>query len=260
VLVGVGAAVAGITRRADGFVHLAPNLGWRDVPLASMLAAELALGVPVLAANEADLGALAEHRRVRPRVANLIYLSGEVGIGAGIILDGKPLLGSAGYAGEAGHMLVNPVGLRCRCGASGCWETEAGESALLRLVGAADASVDDILERAEAGDVAVLDAIAEVGRWLGRGIGNLINLFNPDLIVLGGLYQRLYPHLEEAVLAGAGLQSLDAPGGLATIARSGLGQDAPLIGAGELVLSGVIADPADGRRAEGRALAGGSGR
>jgi predicted NBD/HSP70 family sugar kinase len=262
-LVGVGAAVAGITRRSDGFVHLAPNLGWRDVPLSSMLAAELHLGVPVLAANEADLGALAEHRRVHPGVANLVYLSGEVGIGAGVILDGMPLLGSAGYAGEAGHMLVNPAGQRCRCGAVGCWETEAGESALLRLVGAGDGSagLEDVLVRARAGDPPVLEAIAEVGRWLGRGIGNLINLFNPDLVVLGGLYQRLFLYLEDQVVAGAGLQTLDAPGDMATIARSGLGQDAPLIGAGELVLSGVIADPAgtDGRRLEGRALAGGTG-
>jgi predicted NBD/HSP70 family sugar kinase len=101
--------------------------------------------------------------------------------------------------------------------------------------------------------------VREVGRWLGRGIGNLINLFNPDLVVLGGLYQRLFPHLEDAVVEGANLQSLDAPRDVVTIARSGLGQDAPLIGAGELVLSGVIGDPANGRRADGRALAGRAG-
>ncbi|HET8527021.1 MAG TPA: ROK family transcriptional regulator, partial [Actinomycetota bacterium] len=109
VLVGVGVAVVGVTRRSDGFVHFAPNLGWRDVPLSAMLAGELELGVPVLAANEADLGALAEHRRGRHAgVRNLIYVSGEVGIGAGLIVDGTPLLGSAGYAGEAGHTLINP--------------------------------------------------------------------------------------------------------------------------------------------------------
>ena len=92
VLVGVGVAVVGVTRRSDGFVHLAPNLGWHGVPLADLLAGELPLGAPVLAANEADLGALAEHRRgSHAGVANLIYVSGEVGIGAGVIVDGKPL-------------------------------------------------------------------------------------------------------------------------------------------------------------------------
>jgi predicted NBD/HSP70 family sugar kinase len=254
VLVGVGVAVAGITRRSDGFVHLAPNLGWRDIPLAPMLAAELGLGVPVLAANEADLGALAEHRRVRPGVGNLIYISGEVGIGAGVIVDGKPLLGSAGYAGEAGHTLVNPEGNRCRCGAVGCWETEAGEAALFRRAGVGEqGSLDELAERAASGDPVSLRAIAEVGRWLGVGIGDLINVFNPDLVVLGGLYHHLFGSLEPAVHEGVRSRILDAPGGMAVIARSGLGPDAPLIGAAELVLSGVIADPAgaapdDGRR------------
>jgi predicted NBD/HSP70 family sugar kinase len=252
VFVGVGVAVVGITRRSDGFVHLAPNLGWRDVPLAAMLASELELAVPVLAANEADLGALAEQRRgVHQGIRDLIYVSGEVGIGAGVIVDGKPLLGTAGYAGEAGHTLINPAGERCRCGAVGCWEAEAGEAALLRRAGLEDGSgrLDEVARRAEAGDQATLRAVAEVGRWLGFGIGNLINLFNPELVVLGGLYERLFGLLESSVVEGARLRTLDAPAEMATIAPSGLGPDAPLIGAAELVLSRVIADPAhaDGR-------------
>jgi len=254
VLAGVGVAVVGITRRSDGFVHLAPNLGWRDVPLAAMLSAELDLGVPVLAANDADLGALAEHRRgVGRGIGNLIFVSCEVGIGAGVIVDGKPSLGSAGYAGEAGHTLINPDGRECRCGAIGCWETEAGEAALLRHAGVGDGTghLDEVAERAAAGDEAILRAITEVGRWLGSGIGNLINLFNPDLVVLGGLFQRLYTFLESSVVEGARLRTLDAPGEMATISCSGLGPDAPLIGAAELVLSGVIADPA---RASGRSV------
>jgi predicted NBD/HSP70 family sugar kinase len=247
VLVGVGTAVVGITRRSDGFVHLAPNLGWRDVPLAAMLDAGLDLGVPVLAANEADLGALAEHRRgVRPGTGDLVYVSGEVGIGVGVIVNGKPLLGSAGYAGEAGHTLVNPGGRECRCGATGCWETEAGEAALLRRAGVTDGTerLDEVVGRAEARDATTLRAVAEVGRWLGFGVGALINLFNPDLVVLGGLYQRLFRFLEPSVLDGARQRTLDAPGAMATIACSGLGADAPLIGAAELILSGVIVDPA----------------
>jgi len=246
-LVGVGVAVVGITRRSDGFVHLAPNLGWRDVPISAMLAGELDLGAPVLAANEADLGALAEHRRGRqPGIANLVYVSGEVGIGAGVIVDGKPLLGSAGYAGEAGHTLINPEGSVCRCGAIGCWETEAGEAALLRRAGVSEGAgrLSEVAERAAAGDERTLRAIADVGRWLGLGIGNLINLFNPDLVVLGGLYQRLFTFLEPSVLEGSAQRTLAAPGGMATIACSALGPDASLIGAAELVMSRVIADPA----------------
>ncbi|HEX5148749.1 MAG TPA: ROK family protein [Candidatus Limnocylindrales bacterium] len=246
-LVGVGAAVVGITRRSDGFVHLAPNLGWRDVPLASMLEDELSPDVPVLAANEADLGALAEHRRGQhPDVANLVYISGEVGIGAGVIVDGAPLLGAAGYAGEAGHTLINPEGTVCRCGAVGCWETEAGEAALLRLAGVRQGAgrLSEVAERAAAGDERTLRAIADVGRWLGLGIGNLVNLFNPELVVLGGLYQRLFIFLEPSVLEGARRRMLAAPGRMARITCSALGPDASLIGAAELVLSSVIEDPA----------------
>ncbi|HEX6146926.1 MAG TPA: ROK family protein [Acidimicrobiia bacterium] len=249
-LAGVGVAVAAVIRRSDGFVHLAPNLGWRNVPLGAILAAELGLTDPVLVANEADLGALAEFRRgVGAGVSHLVYVTGEVGIGAGIIHDGKPMLGAAGYAGEAGHTLINPGGLPCSCGATGCWETEAGEAALARHAGipstiAGSGLVETVLDRANAGDEIALGAIAEIGRWLGLGIGNLINVFNPELVVLGGFYHPLYPFLEEAVHRGARFGALDAPGDIVEITRSALGSDALLTGAAELALSEVIADPA----------------
>jgi predicted NBD/HSP70 family sugar kinase len=250
VLTGVGAAIVGITRRSDGFVHLAPNLGWHNVELGTILTDELGLSCPVLVANEADLGALAEHRRGSGSgLGHLIYISGEVGIGTGLIVDGKPLLGSAGYAGEAGHTLINPDGHTCRCGATGCWETEAGEAALLRRAGLRPDgtgmdSLDTLAARAFAGDPTILGAMAEVGRWLGFGIGNLINIFNPELVVLGGSYQRLFPFLEKAVADGAGLRALEAPAQMASIVPSGLGPDAPLIGAAEMALSDLIGDPA----------------
>jgi predicted NBD/HSP70 family sugar kinase len=224
------------------------------VALGEMLASALGLSDPVVA-NEADLGALAEYRRgVGAGVPHLIYISGEAGIGAGIIHDGKPMLGAAGYAGEAGHTLINPDGQACRCGAAGCWETEAGEAALARLAGIPSnvtglGLVDTILATADAGDQKTLDALAEIGRWLGLGIGNLINLFNPQLVVLGGFYHPLFPFLEKAVFEGARLGALDAPGDIADIAASGLGPDAPLIGAAELAISEVIADPAGHTRA-----------
>ena len=250
VLSGVGVGVAGVARRSDGFVHLAPNLGWRNVPLGAMLATELGLSGQVLVANEADLGALAEHRRgAGAGVAHLIYISGEAGIGAGLIVDGKPMLGSTGYAGEVGHTLINPEGGPCRCGAIGCWETEAGEAALARHAGLILSPngmgiLDTIVARANAGNDLTLQALDEIGRWLGLGIGSLINIFNPELVVLGGFYQVLFPFLESSVVEGARLRSLAAPGEVVRITSSGLASDAPLVGAAELALSGVIADPA----------------
>ncbi|MGH8914412.1 MAG: ROK family protein [Acidimicrobiia bacterium] len=257
VLAGIGAGVVGVTRRSDGFVHVAPNLGWRNVPLGAMLASELGLIGTVHVANEADLGALAEYRRgVGSGVDHLIYISGEAGIGAGIIHDGKPMLGSTGYAGEVGHTLINPGGHKCRCGAIGCWETEAGEAALARhaglpVGGTGLGTLTTIRARATSGDPRTLKALAEIGHWLGLGIGNLVNVLNPELVVMGGSYHTLFPFLESAVKEGAGLRALDAPGEVVTIVGSGLGSDAPLMGAAELALSEVIADPA---RAAGRSV------
>lgn len=250
VLTGVGVGVVGVARRSDGFVHLAPNLGWHNVPLGAMLATELGTRGLMLVANEADLGALAEHRRGKGvGIGHLVYLSGEAGIGAGIIQDGKPMLGSAGYAGEVGHTLINPEGHKCRCGAVGCWETEAGEAALARLAGVPESVaglgiVETIRNRAADGDVRTLEALSEVGHWLGLGIANLVNIFNPELVVLGGTYQSLFSYLDSAVEAGLSERALAAPASAVTVTNSGLGAEAPLIGAAELVFSELMADPA----------------
>ncbi len=250
VLIGVGVGVVGVARRSDGFVHLAPNLGWHNVPLGAMLATELGQHGLMLVANEADLGALAEHRRGKGvGISHLVYLSGEAGIGAGIIQDGKPMLGSAGYAGEVGHTLINPEGHKCRCGAVGCWETEAGEAALARLAGVPESVaglgiMETIRNRAANGDARTLEALAEVGHWLGLGIANLVNIFNPELVVLGGTYQSLFSYLDSAVAAGLSERALAAPAAAVTITNSGLDAEAPLIGAAELVFSELMADPA----------------
>src|SRR5436190_14037713 len=107
-LAGIGVAVVGIVRRDDGVVATAPNLGWRDVPLAARLAEALQVTAPIVVANEADLGALAEHRRGAARgYDDIVFVSGEVGVGGGIIIGGRPLTGVAGFAGEIGHVTVN---------------------------------------------------------------------------------------------------------------------------------------------------------
>lgn len=248
-VVGVGVAVAGVVRRQDGFLHVAPNLGWSNVPLAGMISSALGMDL-VMMANEADLGALAEHRRTSAgHKRHIIFIAGEVGVGIGIIYDGKPMLGAAGYAGEAGHTTVNPNGRKCRCGATGCWETEVGEEALARLIGrVGDTSrqdvVAEVVRRAHAGDPEVFAALAQLGRWLGIGIGNLINTFNPELVVISGFFQELYPFLEAGINSGAREVALDAPWLSCSIRSSQLGADGALIGASELVFAEVVGDPA----------------
>ncbi len=244
-LVAVGVAMAGVVRRSDGFVHVSPNLGWRDVPIGGLVSE--AFGIELVAvANEADMGALGEYRRGAGRNArNMIYVAGEVGVGAGIIYGADPMLGIAGYAGEAGHTLVNPQGNECRCGARGCWETEVGEEALVRRAGleGIDSALEELLHRAEAGEGKTLNALSEVGRWLGIGVGNLVNLFNPDLVVIGGFYQPLFPFMADAIDSGAQEIALQPPWDLCSVVVSELGEDALLVGAAELALDEVLRDP-----------------
>lgn len=248
-VVGVGVAVPGLTRRADGFVHLAPNLGWKGVDLGRMLAEALRLPLDkVRVGNEADLGALGEHRRGAGRGCDhLVFVSGEVGLGAGLIIGGQPMLGAAGYAGEAGHMLVNPDGRQCTCGAFGCWETEAGEAALLRAAGVRGVrgatAVDAVLERVAAGDESAAAAVAEIGHWLGVGVGNLVNLLNPEVVVLGGIFVPLFPHLREPMLSAVHARSLDEVSEPVRVVPSDLGTSAQLHGAAEVVLAAVLTDP-----------------
>src|SRR5918992_5122020 len=137
-LIGVGLAAAAIVRRSDGMVRLAPNLGWREVPLGELVRAALGVDVPLRVGNEADLGGLAEHRRGAAIGAeSVLHVTGEVGVGGNLIVDGRPVVGAAGYAGEIGHMPVNLAGGPCGCGSTGCWETEIGERAMLARAGRA---------------------------------------------------------------------------------------------------------------------------
>src|SRR3954470_2715177 len=166
--VGVGVAIVGVVRRSDGVVSLAPNLGWRDVPLGAALGAALDGDAPISVANDADLGALVEFRRgAAVGRDHVLFISGEYGVGGGLIVDGRPMTGVAGYGGEVGHMPVNPNGAACRCGSVGCWETEVGEAALLRLAGRLPSGgrgeIDALLRDADARAPAALSALDGVG-------------------------------------------------------------------------------------------------
>jgi predicted NBD/HSP70 family sugar kinase len=248
-IIGVGISVVGVVRRTDGVVSMAPNLGWRDVPLGERLADALQLDVPVTVANDGDLGALAEARRGAAVGADdVLFISSEVGVGGGLIAGGKPLGGAAGYGGEIGHIPVNPTGSACRCGSVGCWETEVGEGALLKRVGRSPGggrgAVDEVLQEAERGVGHALAALDDVGRWLGFGLAGLVNVFNPRLVVLGGLFGRYYPFVIETVERELDRRALPGPRGLVSIVPATLGIDASLLGAAELALEPLLADPA----------------
>jgi predicted NBD/HSP70 family sugar kinase len=248
-IVGVGVAVVGVVRRSDGMVSTAPNLGWRDEPLGVHLAEALAWDVPISFANDADLAALAEHRRgVARGIDDVVLVWGSVGVGGGLIVDGEPLTGVAGYSGEVGHIPVNPDGRPCRCGSLGCWETEVGTSALLRRAGrppeGGNDVVDAVLAEAERGDPVALAAFAETGRWLGIGLAGIINILNPELVVLGGRLTASYPFVRSTLEAELDRRVLRASRRIVHVVTTSLGADAPLLGAAELAFEPLLADPA----------------
>ncbi len=258
-IVGIGVAVAGIVRRSDGLVSMAPNLGWTDVPLGARLARALSVAVPIVVINDADAGVLGEHRRGSAiGVDNVLFISGEVGVGGGLIVDGRLLSGASGFAGEIGHVTVNPDGVPCRCGSVGCWETEVGERVLLDRAGHATdegrAGIDAVLREAEAGSPTALAAIDHVGRWLGIGLGNLVNVLNPRLVILGGPNARLLPLIRARLDAELERYALPASRSQVRVIPATLGVDAPLIGAAEMAFDPLLSDPAAYFGRTGRSL------
>jgi predicted NBD/HSP70 family sugar kinase len=248
-VVGIGASMVGVIRAPDGMVRVAPNLGWRDEPLPELLSRALGLSVPVSVANDADLGALAEHRRgAAVGVDDVLYIAGEVGVGGGVITAGRALAGASGYAGEIGHMPVNPSGAACRCGSIGCWETEVGERVLLQRAGQRQtggrAAVDAVFAAAEAGSPAARAALASTGSWLGIGLAGLVNIFNPSLIVLGGLFGRMHPLVSAEVDDALDRRAFRAAREMVRVVPAALGMDAPLLGAAELAFEPLLVDPA----------------
>lgn len=246
-LTAVGFAVPGLIRSEGHAVAVAPNLGWFDVDLAHHVQQRSGLAIPVYVGNDADLGALSE-ATFGVRADDMVFVSGEVGVGGSVIAGGVELSGRNGFAGEFGHMPVNPTGHRCSCGSTGCWETEIGERALLRRAGldvdGGVPAVDELLRRASVGDPDSVGALAEEGRWLGIGIAGLVNAFDPDVVVLGALLNRLLPHVRASMdteLAHRGIHALERS---VPVVGASLGRDATLIGAAELAFRPLLVDPA----------------
>jgi predicted NBD/HSP70 family sugar kinase len=249
--VGLVVSVPGTVRAATGVVEVAPNLGWQAEPFTPELQ-QLLPGLPLEVANDADMGVLGEHLRGAARDSlDVVYVLGKVGVGAGILVDGRPLRGSAGLAGELGHTVMDRAGRPCHCGGRGCVEGLIGERALLRLAGsgvpddpgAAAGTVAEVLADARGGRQPARDGVAQVARTLGSVLANLVNLLNPEVIVLGGSLAQVYECLPEEVLGALDAQGMAAARRGVAVRVSGLGEDSALLGAAELAFRGLMADP-----------------
>ncbi|MEU9830291.1 ROK family transcriptional regulator [Streptosporangium sp. NPDC048047] len=240
-VLGLTVAVPGLVG-TDGVVRVAPNLGWRDADLAGDLAKALRdPGFPVQVDNDANLAALAEHRfGPWAGTADLVYLTGEIGVGAGVILDGRLRRGGQGYGGEIGHIQLDPLGAECRCGRRGCLEAMAGIGAVLEHAALSPAEVEVELEEtarlARTGDAHTLAVLADVGRNLGRGVSMVVNLLNPEVVVLGGYYVPLAPWLLPQIEAEARGRVIAPDAGGCRVVASTLGYGAAALGGAARVL------------------------
>ncbi len=248
-LVGAGLALPGIVSADSGRLLVAPNLRWSDLDPGSLVDTAATGGLPLYVGNEASLAALtvAEVAPGRPgALADFIYLSGEIGIGGAAVVDGRVMTGRHGWAGEVGHVCVDPDGPPCACGSTGCLEQYAGRRALLAAAGLpAGAATADLVERARSGDVMATDAVARAARALGVALAGVVNVLDIPAIVLGGhlgqIADLVRPDLERELAT----RALSARWVVPTITTAPAAGRAPgAAGAALHELSGVLADPA----------------
>jgi glucokinase len=254
----VGISTAGPVDLVRGVVTEPPNLrGWQDVALAKRL--EEATGIPCVMQHDGKCGAIAEYRLgVGRGTQHMIYVTLGTGVGGGIILDGKIYIGASGGAGEIGHMVVEPQGRLCNCGRRGCLEAMCAgyylgldaqdiiktepEGILAEIVAKAGTPPDAKLlsDAAEAGDESADAAIRRAGAYLGAGLTNLVNVFNPQLIVLGGSLINLGLRYLEPALAVPKRDAFKQHYGDVRIEIASLGEEAPAMGAALLARDKLV--------------------
>lgn len=250
-VVGVGVIAPGPSNPYTGVVLKAPNLdGWELIALESAL--EQHLGKEVWLGNDANLAALAEHRYGAGRgYAHLIYVTVSTGIGGGVIINNQMLLGAQGLAAEIGHMQIIPDGPLCGCGNRGCVESVAsgpniariareriahGEASALSALGE-KISTEHIVKAAQAGDALAIDVLADAGAYVGMAIANLVHIFNPQRIIIGGGVSNAGAFLFDPIRKAAKQRTMPVYHGTFDIVPAALGDDVGLLGAAALAFT-----------------------
>jgi predicted NBD/HSP70 family sugar kinase len=239
-VIGAGMGLPGPIEQSEGTVGSSAILpGWIGMTAATEMRRRL--DIPVMVDNDANLGALAEAAFGAGQDAgDLIYLKVSSGIGAGLILNGRLYRGSAGLAGELGHVLVDPDGIVCRCGNRGCLETVAATGALVDLLRRShgeDLTVEAMLESARGGDLGCRRVIQDAGRALGQVVATLLNVLNPELLVVGGDLAGAGDLLLDGVRESIGRAALPEAARRAEVVAGVLGDRAQVLGALALVVS-----------------------
>jgi predicted NBD/HSP70 family sugar kinase len=250
-LLGVGLGLAGIVDSEHGLLRLSPYFGWRDVPLRELLRTRLR--IPIYVDNDVNTLTLAEKWfGAGQGIDNFLTVTVGRGVGLGIVVNGQFYRGAHGGAGEFGHTVIDPDGPPCDCGKRGCLETFVGDPGLLRMAAEAAArgelagpvaDTTELVRRAVAGEPGARAVLARAGEALGRGVANLINIFNPERLIIGGegvqagdwLFDPMRAAVERYVMAGLARDT--------EIRVEPWGDDAWARGAASLVLRELFESP-----------------
>ena len=242
---GIGVGVWGLVDIQKGEVRFAPNLKWHNVPLKQLW--ESRFGLTVFVDNEANAAAMGEYYLGSPNtgknVDDLIYLSTGIGLGGGIISEGKVFRGWNGFAGEVGHMIIDPQGDTCMCGKKGCWETFVGSQVAVKnykaLTGS-QVSFEELVHLLKANEPGAREVFTKMAMALGTGLGNLVDIFNPSCIIVGGALEQIsniiLPIVSDSFSKSSLFQSFEN----IRIIPSALGSDSCVLGCVALVLDEVI--------------------
>jgi len=259
-VLGIGIGIPGLVDRDKGVSIFAPNWGWHDIPIKKKI--EEALKVATYVDNGANVMALGEKWFGAAQGANnLLVLILGTGLGAGVIVNGQICRGATESAGEWGHMIINTDGPKCSCGSRGCVEAYAGVTAIIRRTKEALAAtsensllrkiaerqgitVREVIKAAKSGDPIATQVLKETGQYIGIGIANLVNLFNPEVIIIGGWVgieaaEFLLPAIQSVVKKHA----LEFPLRSTRIAISRLADRAIAVGAATVVLHKFLRPP-----------------
>lgn len=249
---GVGVVVPGMVESEAGRVLLAPNLGWSNLQLRDPIAS--GLGVPVQIENSGKACALAQLWASGAKAPNnFVYVTVSDGLGVGIVLGGELVRGQHNIAGEFGHIPLNIDGPRCGCGATGCWEAYVSNLATLsRYFGrdlgkrpvasdVASLTVEDLIARARGGDARALAALLSTARYLGLGLGSVVNAVDPSVVYIGGEITMAWDLIEATVRSGLAERALTPSAGATPITIVPAEQYPRLRGAAALVAASAFA-------------------
>lgn len=254
----VGVGVPALVGR-DGRLVFGPNLGWRDVPLGERLSA--LWPVPVAVDNDTKAAALAEKLfGVAQKARDFVVIAGHSGIGGALYLGERLVRGSGGFAGEIGHVTAVPGGRACACGDRGCLEAYLSERALVQQLAERAITVSGYRSAARAcaaGDAVAIGLLSELGDLLGRVLGDLIDMLDPELIVLGGAMSHVVPFLLPAVETRLASPALAGVRGPCQVAASQLGPESVTMGGVALALETVLGLPSWWEDTDGAVIGGG---